>query len=173
MTTITLTRTGFTALSATSALATGLFTLASVPTGPWRVTASSTATHEFAAGETGIRDIVVASGATIDLAVFAMRTKTPQPGSPTIITIVGVSFVPTNLTIAAGSTVRWENQAAAAHTITPQTATQPGVFTAKNFSNSGTVLEHTFNTPGQTYRYRCELHSDNFTAGMVGTITVQ
>jgi plastocyanin len=80
--------------------------------------------------------------------------------------------VEVNITIRAGSTIRWVNQSGLFHTITPQNTAQAGVWQRAETAANGTVLEHTFSTAGQTYNYRCEPHSSSFTSGMVGTITV-
>lgn len=79
-------------------------------------------------------------------------------------------FVPADVTIDAGMTVRWVNAAAIAHTITPNTPGQPGVWAAVNTSQSGTVLTHTFTVPGQTYNYTCQVHVGT---GMTGIIRVR
>ena len=82
------------------------------------------------------------------------------------------SFEPANLTIAAGTRVRWVNDHAVFHTITPENSSQPGVWQRREMSVAGQTFDHTFTVSGQTYRYRCEPHSTSFTNGMVGTITV-
>jgi plastocyanin len=79
-------------------------------------------------------------------------------------------FVPDDITIDAGMTVRWVSAASIAHTITPDTPAQPGVWSAVNTNQSGTVLVHTFTVPGQTYSYTCQVH---VTTGMTGVIRVR
>jgi plastocyanin len=83
------------------------------------------------------------------------------------------AFTPGNITIAAGTTVRWISDTSEDHTITPENTNQPGVWQRRVITSSGERFEHTFTVSGQTYRYRCEPHSSSFTQGMVGTITVQ
>jgi plastocyanin len=83
------------------------------------------------------------------------------------------AFAPNDITIQAGTRVRWVNDVAVFHTITPENAQQPGVWADAEVATAGQTFEHTFNTPGQTYRYRCRPHSSNFTTGMVGVIRVQ
>jgi plastocyanin len=86
-------------------------------------------------------------------------TSTPAQGTVNV-SIQNFSFTPQNITIQAGSTVRWTNNDSTAHT-----ATSPGNFDSGNL-NSGGSYQFTFNTPG-TYTYFCAYH-----AGMTGTITV-
>jgi len=60
-------------------------------------------------------------------------------------------FSPSDVTIAAGQTVRWEfDQAAATHTVT-STSSNWSIDETRNFG--GTVVEHTFADPG-TYTDR-------------------
>lgn len=167
---VNVSRAGFTTKSVTTD-ATGSFALSSLPTGPWTVSVSVPATLQLATGEAGTRSVTVAASQTTAISAFALEPRIQS--SLIIVHITGSNFVPADVSVTAGTTVRWVNDAAAAHTITPQDLTQPGVFGRKTFSNQGTVLEHTFSTAGQVYHYRCEIHSDNFTVGMVGTVTVQ
>lgn len=85
----------------------------------------------------------------------------------------GASFSPSDVVITRGTVVRWRNEAGIYHTITPENATQAGVWQRQETSTAGVALEHTFDTAAQTYRYRCEPHSGSFTQGMVGSIRVQ
>jgi len=162
-------RTGFTARTATPG-ATGGFTLADVPVGSWTLTLTPPATHEMVAGEAGMRTVTVVEGQAATAGAFQLQVKPPSTGVVTI-RMVGTSFEPSSVTIAPGTTVRWVNEGGI-HTITPQNAGQPGVWTRVDVSTTGTVLEHTFSTPDQVYRFRCEPHSVDFQNGMVGMITV-
>jgi plastocyanin len=56
--------------------------------------------------------------------------------------------------------------------VTPENSSQAGVGARQTTSSPGVVFEHTFTVANQTYRYRCEPHSADFTSGMVGVITV-
>jgi hypothetical protein len=76
------------------------------------------------------------------------------------VAILNFAFAPQNVTIAAGTTVRWTNQDSY-----PHTATSPGNFDSGNL-NQGQSWQYTFNTPG-TYNYFCALHPT-----MTGTIIV-
>lgn len=167
--TLTLARAGFPARSIT-ADASGNFAASQVPTGTWTLSVSVPTTLELAAGETGTRSVAIAANQTTQASAFALTTRVV----PNIqeIEIFGSSFSPANLTISAGTTVRWRNDGGV-HTITPQDASQAGGFSRREFSQNGIVLEHVFGVAGQVYRYRCEFHSESFTVGMVGTITVQ
>lgn len=96
---------------------------------------------------------------------------TPLTGTVEVHMTAG-SFSPANVTIRAGSSIRWVNDVGVTHTITPQNTSQVGVWARTLSSATGTALTHQFSTAGQTYNYRCEPHSSSFTSGMVGTITV-
>jgi plastocyanin len=84
------------------------------------------------------------------------------------VTLAGVSFTPSDLTIDAGTTVRWvvDN---GGHTITPNTADQRGVWANIQSANQGETYFHRFNVAGQEYDYFCAPHQSE---GMVGQVTV-
>ncbi len=66
--------------------------------------------------------------------------------------IQGFSFDPAELTIAAGTTVKWTNMDSAKHTIT----SDDGSWSSANLGQGGT-FEFTFDQPG-TYTYHCNVH---------------
>jgi plastocyanin len=80
------------------------------------------------------------------------------------VVIDNFSFSPAQLSVAAGSTVTWENHDDIPHTIvndaTPRDFKSPPV-------DSGEKFSQTFVKPG-TYRYFCSLHPH-----MTGTIIVK
>ena len=92
------------------------------------------------------------------------------PTATKICTANGSQFSPTSLTVAAGTTVTWENGDGIAHTVTSATGSTD---TYDMGLASGTV-SHKFTTAG-TYNYYCKNHGFNGTppTGMHGTITVQ
>lgn len=73
-------------------------------------------------------------------------------------------FNPANITIQTGTTVEWRNEAAIAHTITPQGHSE---WTEGTVTAAGDVFSHTFQNTGN-FPYNCVLH-----AGMTGVVTVQ
>jgi len=81
--------------------------------------------------------------------------------APTSVEIQDSKYLPSTLTIPAGTTVKWTNKDEETHTVTSNT---PG------FGSAGLELgdeyTHTFTTPG-VYPYGCDLHSF-----MQGTIVV-
>lgn len=79
------------------------------------------------------------------------------------------TFSPSTVTIPAGGTVRFEWQGGGAHTVTPETPS--GSWVERDLASATDNFSVTFDTPG-TYRYRCRPHSQSFTTGMVGVITV-
>ena len=92
------------------------------------------------------------------------------PTATKICTAGGIQFSPATLTVAAGTTVTWENGDAVGHTVTSATGSAD---TYDMVLASGTV-SHQFATAG-TYNYYCKIHGINGTppTGMHGTITVQ
>lgn len=81
------------------------------------------------------------------------------------VTMVGLNFSPANITVAAGTTVTWDNPNTTVHTVTSNTADF-------GFNSGGMGIgdtySYTFVRPG-VYTYFCIPH---FTFGMVGTVTV-
>jgi len=92
------------------------------------------------------------------------------PTATKICTAGGSQFKPVTLTVAAGTTVTWQNGDGIAHTVTSATGSAD---TYDMALASGTV-SHQFATAG-TYNYYCKNHGFNGTppTGMHGTITVQ
>jgi plastocyanin len=77
---------------------------------------------------------------------------------------IGLNYSPSEVTIAAGTTVHWQNNDDMAHTATSNAGS------AESF-DSGTVelnggFDHTFNTPG-SFSYQCTIHGAD-----TGTINV-
>ena len=95
---------------------------------------------------------------------------------------VGLKFEPADLTVKAGTTVRWTNGEAISHTVTSGawgevneesglrgTQTADGMFdhALAPMGSDGDTFEFTFDEPGE-YQYYCKPH-----LGMFGTITVE
>lgn len=169
--TVRASRTGQTSKTATPT-ASGLWTIADLAVGAWTVQLTPGSGHALADGESGTRGVTVLANQSVAVSAFQVRTAGPQSGVVEIHLTAGSQFSPNTLTITPGTTVRWINDSATAHTVTPENASQPGVWTRRETSATGVVFEHTFTVSGQTYRYRCEPHSSSFSSGMVGTITV-
>lgn len=168
---VTAQRGGFGSRTASPA-ATGAFTLGALAAGPWTLAYAAGAGYRLGESETGTRQVTVVENETATVAAFQIRPQPPSSGVVEIHLTAGSAFSPASVTIAPGTTVRWINDAAIDHTITPQNSSQPGVWQRQTTSTQGVVFEHTFQQAGQTYRYRCEPHSANFDSGMVGVIIV-
>jgi len=83
------------------------------------------------------------------------QTGPSQPAdATTTVRIERSRFGEVELTVRAGTTVRWVNDDAFAHTVTSQSA--PVAFDSGELRQGGT-FEVTFDVPG-TYRYFCEVH---------------
>ena len=87
-------------------------------------------------------------------------------GSATAVSVCDNFFAPSSSPITAGATVTWTWRGGNQHNVTFEDA--QGSSTTKS---SGTH-SRTFSGAG-TFRYRCTIHSTNFTSGMVGSVTVQ
>lgn len=118
---------------------------------------------EMATGEAR-RPVPVAAGQTATV-TFELESVLPA-GTEQVGLTGSLTFSPSSLTIPVGTTVRWRNEQAIFHTITPDGHSE---WTRATVSNVGDTFEHTFNTAG-TFPYFCEPHLNQ---GMTGTITVQ
>lgn len=97
----------------------------------------------------------------------------PDNGDEGVVVIrlgADLRFNPASFTIPVGTTVRWVNDVAMFHTITPDSTVQPGVWTRRAVSGRNEAFSHTFSQAGETYTYHCEPHLAN---GMTATVRVQ
>lgn len=85
---------------------------------------------------------------------------TGGPGTNAV-TIQGMTFSPSTITVAVNSTVTWTNKDAITHTVTSDT----GLFDSGNVP-AGSSFSHTFTTAG-TFPYHCKIHPT-----MVATVVV-
>ena len=92
------------------------------------------------------------------------------PGGTATVTIKTFDFQPDPLTVAAGTSITFENTDAIDHTVTAGTreAPTPDVFDGQ-LPEQGTTFELTLDEPG-TYDYFCEIHPG---PGMTGQIVVE
>jgi plastocyanin len=106
------------------------------------------------------------------LAIWVALTSlvaSAEPSAATIdVQVVNFRYVPNDITIQAGDTVRWTNQGGL-HNV----RADDGSF-GNNASNDAWVFSRTFNTPGEV-RYHCQIHSgpgQDINQAMNGRITV-
>jgi plastocyanin len=90
--------------------------------------------------------------------------KKPAAGSTTV-DIKDIQFVPKDVTIDAGTTIKWTNSDSIAHTVTKDDG--PGADFDSGDIDGGGTFEQTFDTKG-TINYVCTIHP-----GQAGTITVK
>ncbi len=93
---------------------------------------------------------------------YGSMATNPPAASPNTVNIVNMSFSPTGVTVAVGTTVTWTNNDAMDHTVTSDT----GLFDSGDISDHKTY-SRMFSTAG-TFPYHCTIHP-----GMTGTITVK
>lgn len=91
-------------------------------------------------------------------------------GDAATVTVQTFDFQPDPLTVAAGTTITFENMDAIDHTVTAGTreAPTPEVFDGQ-LPDQGATFELTLDEPG-TYDYFCEIHPG---PGMTGQIVVE
>ncbi len=86
------------------------------------------------------------------------------PGSGTVCLVTGNQFNPTQITIAAGTAVTYNNTSGTTHNVTFTTTGAPG--NVADFASGTQVV--TFPTAG-TYNYHCTIHG----LSMSGVVVVQ
>jgi plastocyanin len=112
-----------------------------------------------------------AAAAVLLLAAAACSNRIVPCGRPRTLTttvhLQASAFSPAAVDINCSTTVRWVNDLAVEHTITPDNPSQLGAWESKVMPavvNTEFVLR--FNVPG-VYNYHCTIHS-----GMTGRVTV-
>jgi plastocyanin len=93
-------------------------------------------------------------------------TDAAPPSSAANVSIEDFQFSPANITITAGTTVRWTNLGEFRHTATAD----DGSFDSPTLAG-GDTFEFTFTTAG-TYAYYCRFHGGAGGQGMSGIVTV-
>jgi plastocyanin len=111
--------------------------------------------------------LAVLVGAVVIIAGCTSSTQSPSSAqtsaaSQNTVTMKGLAFNPSALTINKGANVTWQNDDSTTHTVTSDT----GAFESGNMS-PGNSFTHQFNGTG-TFPYHCSIHPS-----MIGTITVQ
>lgn len=87
-------------------------------------------------------------------------------GTTANIEMKNIQYVPSTLTVKAGTTVVWTNKDSVPHTVDSGTRDNPTSLFKSGNIEQGQTFSYTFNTPG-TYPFFCEPHQ-----AMNGTITV-
>jgi plastocyanin len=101
--------------------------------------------------------------AAIAAAVLTGTSRADVPAAPVAkVTIANMSFSPSTLTVAAGTSVTWVNRDGDAHSV----EIRDKGFTSSPLLNTGDKYSYTFTTLG-TYTYHCGVH-----ASMTGKIVV-
>jgi plastocyanin len=103
-------------------------------------------------------------GLVLAAALACSSDNGPVPGD---IALSGTSFSPASLVLVTKRPVVWAWQDGP-HTLAFEDGA-PGVATAMS---SGTFTRDFTAAAGGAYRYRCTIHSVDFTSGMSGTVTV-
>lgn len=142
----------------------GRYTFNNVAAGQQTVTVTPPSGFVLASGETAAKSVTVTEGATASVD-WSVRLSDTAPRTVEV-GLSASSFNSADVTVPVGSTIKWENQAAITHTISPSIPTQVGTWVDVTVTADGEVFDHTFGTAG-TFDYICKLHS-----GMAGVIRV-
>lgn len=145
--------------------ASGAFRYDSLAVGGYALTLQVPEGYELAAGQTAQRSVQVVEDQTSTV------TWTLAEVDPNLVIVhltSSLTFSPSSVTISEGQTVRWVNDAAITHSVTPNDASQPGAWSEAILSSEGQTFEHTFTTAGEVYDYRCIYH-----VAMTGQVTVE
>jgi plastocyanin len=126
----------------------------------------------------GIVAALASSGCSSPTTNNSGAVAPPPPGTVDVI-IQDFSFAPSNITIHAGTTVRWVNAGPSAHTtMSDAGAWASGTLAAPNGSSGygggdspGGTFTFKFTQPG-TYGFHCAIHPPSAYPNFVGTITV-
>jgi plastocyanin len=112
------------------------------------------------------RPVSVASGQSAGVTFSLTTPTTPPTGRVDIVLTSTLRFSPSQVTIQAGTTVRWINDVTMFHTITPDGHSE---WAEGTVTSAGDTFEHTFNNAG-TFAYFCSPHRGD---AMTGVIIVQ
>ena len=110
------------------------------------------------------------TGACDDNSNGGASKTTSTDGALVVIHTAGMAFDPATTSVSAGTTVRWMNDGAVAHTVTSGTGSA-AADAGQLFDQPvgpGQTFEYTFKTPG-TFAYFCRPHES---MGMRGAVTV-
>lgn len=143
----------------------GTATFAAVATGEYEVEITVPSGFDLAAGESNPKDVTVQADAISDV---AFELEEEQSGTVVTVDLVDFAFQSDEVTIQAGTTIRWRNTTNTHHTVTPDGHSE---WSEHSFASGsqGETFEHTFDSAGE-FPYFCSPHQGQ---GMVGTITVQ
>lgn len=142
----------------------GAYQLAAVPVGDYTVTVTLPEGFTLAAGQSESQMVTVSNGQTSTVSWLAEGDATTR-----VVILNANSFVPDELTIPAGTTVRWEVDVGS-HTVTPDDDSQSGAWDGTGTLNPDDTFEFTFAQAGQAYDYHCVFHR---ATGMTGRIVVE
>lgn len=140
----------------------GQATFSSVDAGTWEVEITVPGGFALDTGEDERKSVTIVAGQTAAVS-FAL---VDEFDGEVVEARDDLTFSRPNLTITAGTAVRWVSVSQMLHTVTPDGHSE---WSAANLASSGSTFTHTFDTPG-TYEYFCEPHVGD---GMTGTVTVE
>lgn len=155
---------GTTVLSSQTTNASGVATFNELDAGSYDVEVQLPEAVELGEGEAARKAVSVTTGQTASVSFDLVAISSGDVVEVRLTS--NNTFDPATLTIEPGTTVRWVNDIARFHTVTPDGHTE---WTGASLSAAGATFTHTFNNTGE-FPYFCEPHQSQ---GMTGTITVQ
>lgn len=106
----------------------------------------------------------------------ADATDTPEPYEDIVYVLDPTCFLPQVVTVAAGTTVHWEQIGGAPHSVTADDGTFDSHPTCKQDPSTcmqdGDAFDHTFADAGE-FAYYCVIHGGPSGEGMAGTVIVE
>ena len=136
--------------------------------GVWYVISPKGERIQAAAGQVALSPTATVQPTSLPAPVPTVDDKGGKNNDHSVtIKIENFKYAQQVLTIAAGTTVEWENEDTAPHTVTAD----DGTFDSGNM-NKGDQFKFTFTSPG-TYLYYCTYHGGPGGTGQAGQIIVQ
>lgn len=142
----------------------GRATFTDLDVGSYQVEVDVPEGRELAEGEDARKSVTVTANQRTDVEFDFVPA---DMGNVVEVVLTGnLTFEPSDVTIAPGTTVRWRNQQSMLHTVTPDGHSE---WTSASLSAANETFEHTFSDAGE-FDYFCEPH---LSQGMTGIIRVQ
>lgn len=140
----------------------GSTTFSNLQPGSWELEVDVPDGMSLSAGQEARVSATVTAGQTADVA-FGL---TPEGEVVEVVLTAGRQFSPSEITISPGTTVRWVNESAEGHTVTPDGHSE---WSSASLSEEGQTFTHTFGEAGD-FDYFCQPHVSE---GMEGRVVVQ
>lgn len=157
---------GNSALATGQTASNGVVSFTELEAGTYETEVAVPAGLELDTGESARKTVSATAGSTATVS-FNLVSEEPVDDDAVEIRLTGQNtFEPSNVTVSPGTTIRWINDSAVFHTITPDGHNQ---WARQEMEDEGQTFEQVLQNTGD-FDYFCEPHQG---VGMTGTITVQ